>query len=67
MKKMFVMMGCGLLTASALTAQEKVVQNVQYELMEGYSSSRAFSRHTLSIPDIPGYTTIKSDLHLHTQ
>ncbi len=67
MKRLFLMLGCSLLTASILTAQEKAIQNVHYKLMEGYSSSRAFARHTLFIPDIPGYTTIKCDLHLHTQ
>ncbi|MDO4755793.1 MAG: PHP domain-containing protein, partial [Parabacteroides sp.] len=65
MKRFFLMIGCCLLTAS-LTAQEKRIQNVQFELMEGYASSRAFLRHTLAIPNLPGYTTIKCDLHLHT-
>ncbi|MBO5226099.1 MAG: chitobiase/beta-hexosaminidase C-terminal domain-containing protein [Parabacteroides sp.] len=64
MKRLLVMMGCCLVTT--MSAQEKVIQNVQYELMEGYSSSRAFAPRQLAIPDIPGYKTIKCDLHLHT-
>ena len=64
MERLLVMMGCCLVTT--MSAQEKVIQNVQYELMEGYSSSRAFAPRQLAIPDIPGYKTIKCDLHLHT-
>ena len=62
MKKFVFLLGCTLCVAS-LTAQN---ENVQYQLLEGYSSSRAYSPRKIAVPDLPGYKTLKCDFHLHT-
>ena len=62
MKKSVFILGCTLWGVS-LSAQN---ENVQYQLLEGYSSSRAFNPKHIAVPDLPGYKTLKCDFHLHT-
>lgn len=62
MKKSIFIVGCSLWVVS-LAAQN---ENVQYQLLDGYSSSRAFSPKHIAVPDLPGYKTLKCDLHMHT-
>lgn len=62
MKKSVLLLGCSCLIFSA-TAQN---ENIQYQLMEGYSSSRAFAPQQIAVPNIPGYQTLKCDFHIHT-
>ena len=55
MKKSVFILGCTLWGVS-LSAQN---ENVQYQLLEGYSSSRAFNPKHIAVPDLPGYKTLK--------
>jgi predicted metal-dependent phosphoesterase TrpH len=59
MRKLFILVMS--LCCIGLQAQE---DNVQYQLMEGYAKNNI--RNRIVVPDIPGYKTLKCDLHMHT-
>ncbi|MCF0172870.1 MAG: PHP domain-containing protein [Bacteroidales bacterium] len=55
-----------LMLAFAANAQQNVPWNVQYMVLENYAHKLANCPRKIDVPDLPGYKTLKCDLHIHT-